>query len=371
MKRKSTSLYLGKVAGTALYIHWSFLLLVFYVYYSAYKEESSLQAGLLSILFLLTVFACITLHELGHIVVAKRYGSPARSITLFPFGGIANIEKLPEKPIQEFWMALAGPWVNVIIAAILFLIITLKDGMPEFGALQPLDGPGFLFNLMVVNITLAIFNLIPAFPMDGGRVLRALLAMRLNRLRATRIAARIGQIIAVGFIILGIFANWWLIMIGVLIIIGASGEAMLEMNRAAMANHKVKDVIMHQYTLLHLDDTLEKVMQVMLDSHEKDFIVDAGDGTYGSLTGTEIVTGIQSHGKNIPIGNIMNRNVPILDVNTTLDDAFHKMTINDLTVCPVVENGNLVGILDMPNITEFIAFTLAETDHTQKALALR
>lgn len=371
MKRKSTSLYLGKVAGTALYIHWSFILLIFYVYYSSYKEESSLQQGLISILFLLTVFACITLHEMGHIVVAKRYGSPARSITLYPFGGIANIEKMPEKPIQEFWMALAGPWVNVIIAAVLFVVISLTKGIPEFGPLQQLEGSSFLFNLMVVNIILAIFNLIPAFPMDGGRVLRSLLAMRLPRLRATRIAARIGQIIAVGFIVLGVLANWWLVIIGIVIIIGASGEAMMELNRTAMSNHKVRDVLMHQYTLLHMDDSLEKVMHVMLDSHEKEFIIDAGDGTYGSLTGNEIVAGLQSHGKNIPVGNIMNRNIPVLELNTSLDDAYHKMMVKELTVCPVVENGTLVGILDMPNINEFIAFTLAETDYTQKSLAVR
>lgn len=371
MKRKSASLYLGKIAGTALYIHWSFLLLIFYVYYSSYKEEGSLQQGLFSMLFLLAVFACITLHELGHIVVARRYGSPARSITLFPFGGIAQIEKMPEKPIHEFWMALAGPWVNVIIASVIFLVISLSSGMPEFGPLQALDQNSFLYNLMVVNITLAIFNLIPAFPMDGGRVLRAVLAMFIPRLRATRIAARIGQVIAIGFIILGIVANWWLILIGLVIIIGASGEAMLEMNRSAMANHKVSDVVMHQYTLLHMDDTLEKVMQVMLDSHEKDFIVDAGDGTYGSLTGAEIVAGLQTHGKNITVGQIMNRNAPALNENMSLDDAFHKMTINDLTVCPVVRDNNLIGILDLPNINEFIAFELARTESLGKRFAVK
>lgn len=198
MKKKKNALYVGRLAGTALYIHWTFLILVFVIFYSSYKTEGNWQAGLLSLAFILTVFMCITLHELGHITVARRYGYPARDITLYPIGGIAGMERIPEKPFQELWMALAGPWVNIVIAGVLFLVLSWTHGMPEFGTLQELRPSTFLYNLMVVNITLALFNLIPAFPMDGGRVFRALLSLRMDRLKATRIAARVGQALAAG-----------------------------------------------------------------------------------------------------------------------------------------------------------------------------
>jgi Zn-dependent protease len=360
MKKKTNALYVGKLAGTALYIHWTFLILVFVIFYSSYKVEGNWQDGLLSLGFVLTVFACITLHELGHIGVSRRFGYPARDITLYPIGGIASMERIPEKPYQELWMALAGPWVNIVIAGILFLVLSWTSGMPEFGRLQELRSSTFLYNLMVVNITLALFNLVPAFPMDGGRVFRALLSLRMDRLKATRIAARVGQLLAVAAIIVGVFWNWWLILIGLFIIFGASGEAFMELTRAAMVKHSLREVIMRKYTLVKYDATIEEVMRIMLDSHEKTFVAEAGGGQYAALTGKEIVSGLQKFGPKAPVHQILQITVPVLDAEMSLDEAYQLMLGRSYPICPVAEQGIVTGVVDMENMNEFIAFAMAQ-----------
>lgn len=372
MKKKPTSIYLGKVAGTAIYLHWTFLALIFFIFYSTFREEGSWNQALIAVLFLVSVFACITLHELGHITVARRYDCRATEITLYPIGGIASLEKIPDKPWQEFWMALAGPWVNVIIAAVLFLAISLTSGMPGFHGLHDVSADTFWYNLMVVNISLALFNLIPAFPTDGGRVLRSLLSLWMNRVKATRIAARVGQIIAVGFIILGVFYNWWLIIIGLVIITGAGSEALLEMTRAAMAQHRVRDIVMTKFTLLSASDTLGKVMQLILDSQEKAFVINSGDGTFGTVTSKEIIRGLQDNGKDVMVSAVMNRYPLLLHPDTTLEEAFRRMAVSGARISPVIEHGELKGMLDMENISEFITFRMAlEKDGARNGLFLK
>lgn len=359
MKKSSGSLYLGTVTGTSIYLHWSFLVLLMLVFFSSWREAGHWMQGLVSLLFLLSVFACVTLHEFGHILVGRRFGCNARTVTLYPIGGIARLERIPEKPYQEFWMALAGPWVNVVIAAGIFLYLSLTQDTPRFTGIEELTAKTFLYNLMVVNITLAVFNLIPAFPTDGGRILRSLLAARMDRVKATRIAARIGQVIAVLFIIAGLFVNWWLIVIGVFIIIAASGEAMLEISKSVMAKHTVREIVMQKFTLLKADDTIESVMQVILDSHEKSFVVDAGDNQYGTVTGDDIVLALRDPQNRTTVGSIMKRNIRVLEPGMSLEDVFMRMSTNEEVICPVVENGTLIGVLDLNNINEFIVFRMA------------
>jgi Zn-dependent protease len=207
----SWSIKLGRIAGIRIYLHWTFLILLGWFFFSGLTE--SVFTAVANVLMVAALFGCIVLHELGHALAARRYGIETRDITLLPIGGVARMERLPRDPRQELVVALAGPAVNVVIALVLGAVIRV------------LDVGGLLSQLFVVNVALVLFNLLPAFPMDGGRVLRALLARRLEYVRATWIAARVGQVIALLFIAIGLFKNPLLAIIGVVIFFGARNEA--------------------------------------------------------------------------------------------------------------------------------------------------
>jgi Zn-dependent protease len=230
------SLKLGKISGIQLYLHWTFLVLLGWVFFYDLGGKG-LPAAAQRLLFVLALFACIVLHELGHALAARKYGIPTRDITLLPIGGVARLERMPRDPKQELWVALAGPLVNVGIAATLFiLLVAIRISGTSFLASQA----AFFRPLMWINLFLIAFNLLPAFPMDGGRVLRALLARRLEYVRATRIAARIGQVMALLFVLAGLSSLYSLVfpqahgdahsspmlaLIGVFIFFGARNEA--------------------------------------------------------------------------------------------------------------------------------------------------
>ena len=188
----SWSIKLGRFAGIDVYLHLTFLLLLAFVGFSGYMSSGSITGAVEGVLFMLALFGSVVLHEYGHALTARRFGIPTRDITLYPIGGIARLERMPERPWQELVVAVAGPAVNVAIAVVLFggLLATGNLGWPNLSTLE--SGP-LLERLMYTNLSLALFNLIPAFPMDGGRVLRAGLAMYLNYALATRIAAGLGQ----------------------------------------------------------------------------------------------------------------------------------------------------------------------------------
>jgi len=227
------SLKLGTISGIRLYLHWSFLILLGLVFFYDLGGVG-LTAAAQRLFFVLSLFACIVLHELGHALAARKYGIPTRDITLLPIGGVARLERMPREPKQELWVAIAGPLVNVAIAITLFaLLVAIRLSKSTFLASQD----SFITLLMRINLFLIAFNLLPAFPMDGGRVLRALLAQRLEYVRATRIAARIGQVMAVFFVLAGLYSiifasthpnahpSPMLALIGVFIFFGARNEA--------------------------------------------------------------------------------------------------------------------------------------------------
>ncbi|HEU4718484.1 MAG TPA: site-2 protease family protein [Bacteroidia bacterium] len=251
------SLYIGAIRETKIFVHWTFFLLIAWVFISAYREHGDLGQGIISVLFVLVFFACITLHEFGHITVARRYGCYSKKITLLPIGGVASMDKIPEKPLQEMLMALAGPWVNFVIAAFIWLFLWISKGLPSSAVITTLTRDNFLYVLMTANLVVAFFNLIPAFPMDGGRVLRAILAMRFPRERATKIAANVAQVIAVVFVITGLFVNVWLTFIGVFVFLGATSEATAEMTKSLLSHYHVRNVLMHRFTCLSPEEDLE------------------------------------------------------------------------------------------------------------------
>ncbi|MBL8906833.1 MAG: site-2 protease family protein, partial [Rhizobiales bacterium] len=220
----SWSFPLGRIAGTEVRIHITFFLLLAWFGIVA-GAQGGRAAAAESILFILAVFACVLAHEFGHVLMARHYGIQTRDITLLPIGGVANIEKMPDRPGQELLIAVAGPAVNVAIVLILVAVLGVRIGGGSIDTPAGWEALGFLQRLAIVNAMLVLFNLLPAFPMDGGRVLRALLSMRLGRMKATRLATRIGQASAFGLGFLGLFGNPLLIVIAVFVFLAASQEA--------------------------------------------------------------------------------------------------------------------------------------------------
>src|SRR5690606_29260763 len=347
---KKLSLFIGQFAGIRVFIHWTFWLILIWVFFSYYNINKNPQEGFEGVLFILALFACVVLHEFGHALTAKRYGIKTRNITLYPIGGVASLESLPEQPGREFMVAVAGPLVNVVIAGILWMYLSFSGQMPDFEALQnadPEDLNGmtlpFSFNLLMANVILVAFNLIPAFPMDGGRMLRALLAFKMERSKATRLAASIGQILAIAFIFLGFFYNFWLVIIGFFIYIGAGSEANMETIRTNLSDNKVRDVIMKKFSILLPQDTLEKAVRILLDSQEQEFIVAENEQVVGVLTRKELIKGLSDHGKNYPVSEVMSKDFMILHPEMPLKEVYVKMLTKGCSVGPVLEDGKLIG----------------------------
>jgi Zn-dependent protease len=214
---------IARIRGIDVRIHWTFWILILF-YLVSVSRSSGLPEGLIAVAFIMSVFVCVLLHEFGHAIAASWYGIRTKDITLLPIGGVARLERLPDRPIQEFVVALAGPAVNVVIAILLIIPVSLRMLSGTAAPIVEL-GAGFFAQLMAVNVILVLFNLLPAFPMDGGRVLRSLLAMRWGHLRATQIAARLGRWMAVGFGIWALLSgNMLLLLLAVFVFIAGTAE---------------------------------------------------------------------------------------------------------------------------------------------------
>ena len=343
-------------------MHWTFIILIGWIFLMHFRIGNSLQDGLLGVAFILTIFVCVILHEFGHALTARKFNIGTKRITILPIGGLASIERMPEKPGQELWVAIMGPVVNVAIACALFLLLSATGNIPtqeELIELQKNEGAlvgggYFLFNLMIVNIALVLFNLIPAFPMDGGRVLRALLSYRMDRAKATNVAARIGQFLAILFVFAGFYTNFWLVFIGIFIFLGAGGEASYEATKSMLSDYKIKDVLMTRYTLLSPQDTLDQAIRALLDGQEKEFLVGQDDEVAGVLTRNSIIKGLNELGRDAPVVKVMRTDFITLDPEMELQEVYHKMLTNGCTVGPVYEGGKLLGIVDRENINELV-----------------
>lgn len=246
---------LGEFAGIGVYVHATFLLMIGWVAMSHWIQGQSLAATLIGVGFILAIFACVVLHEFGHALAAKRYGIQTRDITLLPIGGVARLERMPEEPLHELWVALAGPAVNGVIAVSLYLWLYATASLEPFSKLSLTDGP-FIQRILLVNVSLVLFNMLPAFPMDGGRVLRALLATRMEYTRATHIAANIGQAMALLFGFLGFFTNPFLLFIALFVWIGAGQEASMTQLKSALGGIPIGRAMITDYRTLSPGDSL-------------------------------------------------------------------------------------------------------------------
>jgi Zn-dependent protease len=353
------SLKLATVAGIGVFIHWTFLLLVGYVLISYLGRGEGLPAALQGVAFILALFACVVLHELGHALTARRYGIHTRDITLLPIGGVARLERMPEQPMQEFWVALAGPAVNVVIAGVLFGIIAALVGVGTLSKVDVVHG-NFLIQLMAANLFLVVFNLLPAFPMDGGRVLRALLARRLGRAQATAIAAKVGQGMAILFAIVGLFAQMPMLMFVALFVYwGAQAEAEMVEFTSVISGLLVRDAMLTRFRTLSANDSLASAVRELLAGSQQDFPVVDGGGVAGLLRRNDLVKALADGGQEASVGSAMRRDCPVVRATDPLERAFETIGQGQCSSLPVMEDGRLVGLLTLENIGELVMVNTA------------
>lgn len=348
------SLYLGSYKNVKVFIHWTFSLLLLWIIISNVRQGMPALDILWIIVFVLALFACVVLHEFGHALAAQKYGIQTKDIVLYPIGGIARLEKLPEDPKQELWVAIAGPLVNIGIFIILSGILSFKGFDIENLEVIKIEPGTILLYLASANLILALFNLLPAFPMDGGRILRALLAIRLPRAKATQIAGGIGQFLAIFFIFFGLFNNPILVLIGIFIFLGAAAEVTHTQQESFLKGFKVKDALMMKFQIVGFDAPLSKAVEKLLNSQATHFVVVKDDVAVGTLSRNEIIKGLKDGDENTLVEQVADFEPLRIETEDDLDDAWKKMLGQNRKVAIVIENGHFLGILDQENISEFV-----------------
>jgi Zn-dependent protease len=345
---------LGRFAGIDVYVHVTFILLLAWVAWNYWAATGTLAGVGAEIALVMLLFLCVLLHEYGHALTARRFGIGTRSITLLPIGGLALLERMPKEPRQEILVALAGPAVNLAIAALLYLAI-LATG--HTGAALRLVSAGLLPTLLAANLMLAVFNLLPAFPMDGGRVLRAALATRMDRVRATWLAARIGQGLAVGFALLGLMGNPVLLLIAVFVWIGAGAEAAAVAVDDSLARQPAGRAMITHFRTLAPGDPLSHAVDLTLSGTQKDFPVLDGERIAGVLAQPQLLRALRDLGAG---GRVEQAMAPArtADIATPLSELLGA--VQDPVAPPgsrlvcVTRAGRLAGIVDLDNIAEFL-----------------
>lgn len=345
------SLTIGRIAGTDIRLHFTFLLFLAWIGIGDYLQ-GGMPAAMDSIAFILLVFLCVTLHEFGHIAMARRFGIRTPQVILSPIGGIASMERMPEKPTQELLVAIAGPLVNVVIALLLVAIFGIAlSGLSSID----FESATLAERLLIVNVMLVLFNMVPAFPMDGGRVLRALLAMNMGAPRATALAARIGQGFAFLFVLLGLFYNPILMFVGVFIYLAAASEEQAAAFTGFASRLKVRDAMEPSPILLAADDPLSKAVDALLSSPQKEFpVLDQNGRIAGLLDRDSMILGLRDQGATAAVGHAMRPSDPLL-ADQSLMEAFNRMRTGGARAEVVLDAaGQVAGVLTQENIAEMM-----------------
>ena len=352
------SLKLGRLWGIDVYLHVTFLLFLAWVGYATYAAMG-IGAALSIVLLVAALFSCVLLHEYGHALTARKFGIGTADITLLPIGGVARLERMPSHPKQELLVAIAGPAVNVGIAAIIgFILFITKSPMPKNPA-NLLEG-GILWNLLRMNLVMIVFNMLPAFPMDGGRVLRAALAMKMPYAKATRTAATVGQGMAVLFALFGLLqGHYMLLFIALFVWIGASNEAQDAEEDSLLAGFKVRDAMLTDYRRLTPDDTVQNTVQLILQGWQADFPVISDGQFVGIVTRQDVVTALEAGHPTQPVANFMRRDALRCTPEENLDTALDTLRASHLPLLPVISEGRLIGLLTSENVLEALMFRRA------------
>lgn len=359
---------IARVAGIPIRIHATFLILIGWIFFGVLAEGQGVVPAIQAALLILAVFTCIVLHEFGHALTARRYGIRTRDITLLPIGGVARLERIPERPLHEFLVAIAGPAVTLVIAGILFgalqafwpdlarrLLAYMTPIWNVFFQTPPIEAPGgFVAELFLVNVMILLFNMIPAFPMDGGRVLRAVLATRLDYVRATQIAAAMGQIIAVLFAVIGINSHSLLLpLVALFVFLAAGQESSMAQMRTAFAGVPVSRAMIRDFKTLRADEPLTRAVELLLAGDQQDFPVvgSAAGEPVGILTRRDLMTALAHGPRDRAVGDVA-RACGTAHPREYLEDVFQRIDRGGCPALLVIDGGQVVGMVTLENVGE-------------------
>ncbi|MCL4830490.1 MAG: site-2 protease family protein [Caldilinea sp.] len=353
-----------RLLGIDVKVHWSFVLvLAFGAFVYGAGPAGWVTGSLYGVLTILLLFVCVTLHEYGHALAARRFGIGTRSILLLPIGGVANLERIPEKPGQEIVIVAAGPLVNVALAILLLpvaLVVGNGAGVFNFNAMgASIQNPGF-FNLLVflisTNILLALFNLLPAFPLDGGRLLRALLAYTMPYVRATQTAVAVGRLLAVMMAIFGIFSGAiGLLLIAFFVYVGGSAELEAVSSRAVLRQFRAREALTHNAVTLYTSERLERVMELIMNSYQTDYPVrDLAGKFVGVLTRPRLINALRESGPETRVVDAMMpaSAIPHCSPDADLASVWEQMSQTGSRVVAIVDHGDVLGIITSDDISE-------------------
>jgi len=350
---------IGKILNIPIRIHILFVFLLIFIWY-VNTSRRGFGHGILSTVLILLVFIFVVLHELAHSYQAMKYGIKVREIVLLPIGGVAHIEKFPEKPFQEIKVAIAGPLLNFISSGIIFIIF-LISGRVEYLMGYSITSTNIIKSLFWINLTLGIFNLIPAFPMDGGRILRGIFALKMPYVKATRLAASIGQSFALLFGFIGLFFNWWLILIAIFIFMGAGSEEHIVQIRTGLEGIIVRQIMSEHLFHFSPEDTLRKGLQYVYQGCRDDFPVLEDSKLVGVITRENLMAAIHQYGLDKKVKEVMDTEFQTASPDEKVSDVYLKLSQTKTKAIPVVENEEVIGMIGMDNIGRYISI-LTEID---------
>jgi stage IV sporulation protein FB len=350
----SWSLTLGRIAGTEVKLHVTFVLFLIWIF-GANWAAGGIEQAWYSLAFLILLFACVVAHEFGHIFAARTYGIATPDVTLLPIGGLARLERIPEEPREELVIAVAGPLVNVVIAGALIIFAGARLDTHMLASIES-SRISMIDRLAMVNVFLVLFNLIPAFPMDGGRVLRALLATRMGYVRATEIAAFVGQGFAFALGFIGLFSNVMLIFIALFVYLAASSEAHFVAMRAMSRGVPVGAAMMTQYATLTPQADVEDAVQTLLRTSQSEFpVIDESGRPVGLLSRGDIIRALKERGPHARVEEAMTKELPSISHRRPLEDAFRMLQEKSAPAVLVVDaSGRLAGMVTSETVGEMM-----------------
>ncbi len=342
------------IGGTQVRVHWTFFLLLLWFGLVEWLAVGG-EAAVFAVIFIVLLFVCVLLHEFGHVLAARRFGIRTPDITLLPIGGMASMEHMPEKPSQEVIVALAGPAVNVVIA---FLLVVVLGAHLNVAALDLANSSGssMLARLAVANVALVAFNLIPAFPMDGGRVLRALLAMHMGYVRATRTAAVVGQVFAVILGFVGLLGNPLLILIAVFVYFAATAESQSVEMRSLARGYLARDAMITKFEALHPGSTADDAAALLLRTTQQEFpVIDAESRMRGIVTRDALIEALRDRGGSTPVAEFMEKDVPVVTGTARLDNVLQMLQQKSARAVAVAgPDDRLLGFITPENFSEMV-----------------
>lgn len=342
------------IAGTDVRVHLTFFLLL--AWFGAVQWLSAgFEAAVFAVIFIILLFVCVLLHEFGHVFAARRYGIRTPDITLLPIGGLASLERMPEKPSEEVVVALAGPAVNVVIALVLVVLMGARLDPTDLDLLQD-PGTNMLARVAVANVALVVFNLIPAFPMDGGRVLRALLAMRMGFVRATRVAAVVGQSFAIFLGFVGLFGNPLLVLIAVFVYLAATAESQFVEMRSLARGYLARDAMITSFEALSPASTADDAVALLLRTTQQEFpVLDSTSRLQGIVTRDALIEALRDRGGTTLVTEFMHKDVPVVTGTATLDNVVQMLQQKRARAVAVAgPDDRLLGFITPENFSEVV-----------------